>query len=83
MLWRQIENGPDGGPTDKKAKRLLEEEPRDLEGRPGARTRRTWTWTSVLEPNERSWTVKGTYVLVNKHDRKLRQGAGHDLAVVA
>ena len=31
-----------------------------------------------IEPAERSWTVKGTYVLVNKHDRKLRQDPGHD-----
>jgi hypothetical protein len=39
-----------------------------------------------LEPNERSWTVKGTYVLVNKHDRKLDKipvtvsPSWHDLA---
>ena len=70
MLWRQIEKGPDGGPTDKKARDYWK------------KNLATWKDAALpalasvdmdlgLEPNERSWTVKGTYVLVNKHDRKL------------
>ncbi len=70
MLWRQIEKGPDSGPMDKKAKDYWK------------KNLATWRDAALpalaavdmdlaLEPADRSWTVKGTYVLVNKHDRKL------------
>ena len=70
MLWRQIEQGPDGGAMDKKARDYWK------------KNLATWREAPLpalaavdmdlgLVPNERTWTVKGTYVLVNKHDRKL------------
>ena len=70
MLWRQIDKGPDGGATDKKAKDYWK------------KNLATWKDAAlpalaavdmdlVLEPADRSWTVKGTYVLVNKHDAKI------------
>jgi ABC-type transport system involved in multi-copper enzyme maturation permease subunit len=70
MLWRQIERGPGGGAAEKRAKDYWK------------KNLATWTDAPLpaladvtmdlgLEPAERSWTVKGTYVLVNKHDTKL------------
>jgi len=70
MLWRQIEKGPDAGAMDKKARDYWK------------KNLATWKEAPLpalaavdmdlgLEPNERTWTVKGTYTLVNKHDRKL------------
>jgi ABC-type transport system involved in multi-copper enzyme maturation permease subunit len=72
MLWRQIEKGPDGGPADKKARDYWK------------KNLATWREAPLpalaavdmdlgLEPNERTWTVTGTYVLVNKHDQKLEK----------
>jgi ABC-type transport system involved in multi-copper enzyme maturation permease subunit len=70
MLWRQIDKGPDGGATEKKAKDYWK------------KNLATWNDAPVpaladvnmdlaIEPAERSWTVKGSYVLVNKHTTKL------------
>jgi ABC-2 type transport system permease protein len=70
MLWRQISTGPDGGRVEKKARDYWK------------KNLATWMEAPLpalaavdmdlgLEPSERSWTVKGTYVLVNKRDVKL------------
>ena len=70
MLWRQISTGPDGGRVEKKARDYWK------------KNLATWMDAPLpalaavdmdlgLEPAERSWTVKGTYVLVNKRDVKL------------
>ena len=70
MLWREISAGPDGGAADKKGRDYWK------------KNLATWREAPLpalanvdmdlgLEPSERSWTVKGTYVLVNKHDVKL------------
>jgi ABC-type transport system involved in multi-copper enzyme maturation permease subunit len=70
MLWRQIDKGPDSGSMDKKARDYWK------------KNLATWREAALpaladvdidltLEPAQRLWTVKGTYVLVNKHDRKL------------
>jgi ABC-type transport system involved in multi-copper enzyme maturation permease subunit len=70
MLWRQIDKGPDGGRLDKKARDYWK------------KNLATWKDAALpalaavdmdlgIEPGQRSWTVKGTYVLVNKHERKL------------
>jgi ABC-2 type transport system permease protein len=70
MLWRQITTGPDGGAAEKKAKDYWK------------KNLATWREAPLpalaevnldlgLEPAERAWTVKGTYVLVNKHDVRL------------
>ena len=70
MLWREINAGPDGGPAEKKAKDYWR------------KNLATWREAPLpalaevnmdldLEPAERSWTVKGTYTLVNKQDVRL------------
>ena len=70
MLWRQISSGPDGGRMEKRARDYWK------------KNLATWMDAPLpalavvdmdlaLEPAERAWTVKGTYVLVNKHDVKL------------
>ena len=70
MLWRQISTGPDGSRVEKKARDYWK------------KNLATWMDAPLpalaavdmdlgLEPTERSWTVKGTYVLVNKRDVKL------------
>jgi ABC-2 type transport system permease protein len=70
MLWRQISNGPDGGAMDKKTRDYWK------------KNLATWreaplpALSSVdldlgIEPAQRSWTVKGSYVLVNKHEKKM------------
>ena len=70
MLWRQIDKGPDGGALEKKAKDYWK------------KNLATWLDAPLpaladvnmdlsIEPAERSWTVKGAYVLVNKHGMKL------------
>ncbi|HUQ81836.1 MAG TPA: M1 family aminopeptidase, partial [Gemmatimonadaceae bacterium] len=70
MLWRQITNGPDGGRIEKKAKDYWK------------KNLATWKDAPLpalaavdmdlgIEPADRAWTVKGTYVLVNHHGVKL------------
>ena len=70
MLWRQINAGPDGGAAEKKAKDYWK------------KNLATWLDAPLpalaavdmdlgLEPAERSWTVKGTYTLINKQDVRL------------
>ena len=69
-LWRQISNGPDGGAMDKKARDYWK------------KNLATWREAPLpalanvdldlgIEPAQRSWTVKGSYVLVNKRDGKM------------
>lgn len=70
MLRRQIGTGPDGSGVEKKAKDYWK--------------KNLATWREALlpalagvdmdvdlDPAERAWKVKGTYVLVNKRDKKL------------
>ena len=70
MLWRQIDQGPDGARAEKRAKDYW--------------TKNLATWREAplpalasvnldlsIEPAERSWQVTGTYVLVNKRDHRL------------
>ncbi|MDF2771589.1 MAG: family transporter protein [Geminicoccaceae bacterium] len=70
MLWRQVDRGPDGGRFEKQAKDYWK------------KNLATWREASLpaladvdldltIEPAERSWSVKGTYVLVNKRDTRL------------
>jgi ABC-2 type transport system permease protein len=72
MLWRQVERGPDGGQTRKEEKDYW--------------TKNLATWREAplpaladvnldlsIEPARRAWTVKGTYVLVNKRGTRLAQ----------
>ena len=70
MLWGQIRTGPDSRAMDKKEKDYWK------------KNLATWKDAAlpalaavdmdlVLEPHDRAWSVNGTYVLVNQHDRKL------------
>jgi ABC-2 type transport system permease protein len=70
MLWRQVDRGPDGGEREKRAKDYWK------------KNLATWREAPLpaladvnvdltIEPAERSWAVKGTYVLVNKRDTRL------------
>ena len=70
MLWRQIDRGPDGARVEKRAKDYWK------------KNLATWREAPLpalanvdldlaIEPAERSWKVKGTYLLVNKWDRRL------------
>ena len=70
MLWRQISAGPEGGSADKKERDYWK------------KNLATWLDAPMpsvanvdldlgLEPAQRSWTVKGTYVLVNRRDTKM------------
>ena len=70
MLWGQITKGPDGGRVEKKAKDYWK------------KNLATWKDAAIpalanvdmaltLEPAQRSWTVNGSYVLVNKRDQKI------------
>jgi ABC-type transport system involved in multi-copper enzyme maturation permease subunit len=72
MLWRQISHGPDGGAMDKKARDYWK------------KNLATWREAPLpalsnvdldlgIEPAQRSWTVKGSYMLVNKYDKKMSQ----------
>jgi len=70
MLWRQIEKGPDGGPMEKKARDYWKKNLATWKDAP-LPALASVDMDLGLEPNARSWTVTGTYVLVNKHDQKL------------
>src|SRR5262249_4692054 len=72
MLWRQIDRGPDAGPADKKAKDYWKKNLATWREAPLPALANV-NMDLVLEPEHRSWTVKGTYVLVNKHDQKLEK----------
>jgi len=70
MLWRQIDHGPGGGRLDKKAKDYWKKNLATWKDAPVPALADV-DMDVVLEPAERSWSVKGTYVLVNKHDTRL------------
>jgi len=72
MLWRQIENGPNSGPMDKKARDYWKKNLATWKDEP-VPALASVDMDLALEPNDRSWTVKGAYVLVNEHDRKLEK----------
>jgi len=70
MLWRQIDQGPDGARVEKRAKDYW------------MKNLATWREAPLpaladvdldlsIEPAERSWKVKGMYTLVNKRDHRL------------